>query len=86
MCLVGRYGDQPTPLGELGKVSARYNLTMPTQLAPTPPAEQYNYPLKTNVQMRRRVQAVQRQYGISFNAAIHILLREALDARGVEEE
>jgi hypothetical protein len=58
---------------------------MPTlQLADQPANEKYAYPFKTNVQMRRRVEVVARQYGMSFNAALHILLNEALEARGVE--
>lgn len=46
----------------------------------------YAYLLKTNVEIRRRVQRVQQTYGVSYNDALNILLREALDARGITEE
>jgi antitoxin component of RelBE/YafQ-DinJ toxin-antitoxin module len=48
--------------------------------------ERYAYLLKTETQVRRRVQAVQRQYGISYNDALNILLREALDARSIPQD
>lgn len=46
----------------------------------------YAYLLKTTAQMRRRVQRVQERYDISFNAALKLLLTEALDARGINIE
>lgn len=49
------------------------------------PSQRYAYLLKTNVQLRRRVQRVQIEYGVSYNDALNILLKEALDARSVPE-
>lgn len=46
----------------------------------------YAYLLKTNTQLRRRVQHVQDQYGVSYNDALNILLIEALEARQVPNE
>jgi antitoxin component of RelBE/YafQ-DinJ toxin-antitoxin module len=45
----------------------------------------YAYPLKTNVQLRRRVAEVSKETGLSFNAVLNILLKEALDARKIPE-
>ena len=58
-----------------------------TTEAPTVEAttERYAYLLKTNAQTRRRVQRVQRLYNVSYNAALNILIAEALEARGVPE-
>jgi hypothetical protein len=48
--------------------------------------DRHAYPLKTPVQTHRRVKAVARQYGIAYNAALNLLLQEALDARNVPED
>lgn len=48
--------------------------------------EPYDYLLKTNVRLRRRVQEVQREHGLSFKGAIEMLLVEALTARAVPNE
>ena len=53
---------------------------MPTQMQVTPEGR-YEYLLKTPFPLRERVRAVARRYNVSYNAALNILLGEALDAR-----
>jgi antitoxin component of RelBE/YafQ-DinJ toxin-antitoxin module len=58
---------------------------MPTAMVGTE-VDRHAYPLKTPVQTHRRVKAVARQYGIAYNAALNLLLQEALDARKIPED
>lgn len=63
-----------------------YNFCMPIATLEVTADERYAYLLKTNTQTRRRVQRVQKHYGVSYNDALNILLAEALDARAVPNE
>ena len=58
---------------------------MPTQMARTP-AGRHEYMLKTPHPLRERVLKVAETYNISYNAALNILLDEALDARGIPKD
>jgi len=59
---------------------------MPAALKESPETGLHQYPLKTNVQMRRRVLRVMEQYNLSYNGALNLLLGEALDARQIPNE
>lgn len=59
-----------------------YSSYMPTQMTDMP-GKRHAYMLKTPHPLRDRVLIVARKYDISYNAALNILLAEALDARGI---
>lgn len=46
----------------------------------------YEYMLKTPFPLRDRVRQVSTKYNISYNAALNILLDEALEARGIPKD
>ena len=58
---------------------------MPTSMEVTPQGR-YEYLLKTPFPLRDRIRQVATQYNISFNAALNILLDEALTARGLPKD
>jgi len=62
-----------------------YNSCMPTQMTDMP-GGRHAYMLKTPFALRERVLQVARKYDISYNAALNILLAEALDAREIPKD
>lgn len=58
---------------------------MPQQMAPVQEGR-YDYMLKTPFPLRDRVREVATALNVSYNAALNILLDEALTARGLPKD